>query len=155
MMTVMNKNDYSDAVMKKNDYSDRQVKNDPLTEKIIACCFKVHKELGPGFNERIYQNALKIILGKESIAFKEEAGFDVMFESEKVGRLKIDLLVENKVILELKAVTGIMPKLFETQLLSYLKATGLGVGLLINFGNRQCTVRRLVNTGFYNRGKEQ
>jgi GxxExxY protein len=132
------------TVMDKNDYSDKGVKNDPLTEKIIYCCFKAHKELGPGFNEKIYQNALKILFKEESLGYKSEEMFDVIFQEQKVGKLIIDLLVENKVIVELKAVTGIMPKLFEAQLISYLKVTGLEVGLLINFGNRQCKIRRLV-----------
>jgi len=133
------------TVMKRNDYSDKAVSNDPLTERIIACCFNVHKELGPGFNERIYQNALKILFEKESLGYNNEEIFDVVFQEQKVGKLKIDLLVEDKVIVELKAVTGIMPKLFEAQLISYLKVTGLAVGLLINFGNRMCEIRRLVN----------
>ena len=148
MMTVIKENDCSDKNMMtviENDNSNRVVKNDPLTERIISCCFKVHKELGPGFNERVYQNALKILLKEESLEHKDEEIFDVIFQEQKVGKLKIDLLVEDKVIVELKAVTGIMPKLFEAQLISYLKVTGLEVGLLINFGNRRCDIRRLLN----------
>ena len=136
------------TVMKKNDYSDRVAKNDPLTERIISCCFNVHKELGPGFNEKIYQNGLKILFKKESLEYKSEEMFNVFFQGQKIGKLKLDLLVEDKVIVELKAVTGIMPKLFETQLISYLKVTGLEVGLLINFGNRKCSVRRLMLSSF-------
>ncbi len=135
-------------MMNKNDYSDKGVKNDPLTERIMSCCFSVHKELGPGFNERIYQNALKILFKRESLEYKTEEVFNVVFQGQKIGKLKLALLVEDKVIVELKAVTGMMPKIFETQLISYLKVAGLEVGLLINFGNRKCSVRRLMLSGF-------
>ncbi len=136
------------TMIDKKDYSDRAMRKDPLTEKIISCCFRVHKELGPGFNERIYQNALEILFEQESLGFKTERMFNVFFQGQKVGRLKLDLLVEDQVIVELKAVTGIVPKLFESQLISYLKVTGLEVGLLINFGNRKCSIRRLMLSSF-------
>lgn len=120
------------------------VKNDPLTERIIACCFKVHKELGPGFNEKVYQNALKIIFKDVGLKYTSEKAYSVIFEEQKVGILKIDLLIEDRVIIEVKAVNGILPKVFESQVISYLKVTNLHVGLLVNFGNSQCYVRRLM-----------
>jgi GxxExxY protein len=117
---------------------------DPLTEKIIACCYKIHSQIGPGFQEKIYHNALKIIIKKENIKHESEKEFHVYFDKVKAGTFRCDLLVEEKVIVEIKAVSGRMPILFEHQLLSYLKASGIKVGLLINFGNPSCEVRRLM-----------
>jgi GxxExxY protein len=124
----------------RQDYSER----DPLTAKIIGGCYQVHRELGPGFIERIYLNALKVALKKLELDYEEEKEFSVSFQQEKVGKFRTDLVIENKVILELKAVAGRMPKVFEAQVISYLKAAGLKVGLLVNFGNRSCEVRRLM-----------
>lgn len=117
---------------------------DPLTEKIIACAYKVHSQIGPGFPERIYHNALKLIIKKEELKFDSEKEFQVYFDTIKVGTFRCDLFIEEKVIIEIKAVSGKMPILFEHQLLSYLKASGIKVGLLINFGNPSCEVRRLM-----------
>ncbi len=128
------------TAMKKFDYNDR----DPLTARIIAICYKIHNELGPGFSERIYFNAFKKLLSKENLAYEEEKKFEVLFDGEKVGKFRVDFIVEDKVIVELKAVSGVIPKIFETQVLSYLKASNLTVGLSINFGNRRCRIRRLM-----------
>lgn len=117
---------------------------DPLTERIIACCFKVHSELGPGFNERIYQNALKITLKEADLKYEIEKESEVLFQDKKVGSLKLDLVVEEKVIIEIKALTGNIPDVFKYQLLSYLKVSNLHVGLLVNFGNKSCQVRRFM-----------
>lgn len=117
---------------------------DPLTEKIIACAYKVHSELGPGFNERVYQNTLKLVLEEAKLGFKAEKQYKVTYHDKAVGILKIDLIVEDKVIVEIKAITGNIPKVFEAQVLSYLKTTDYNVGLLINFGDRSCQVRRLM-----------
>jgi GxxExxY protein len=117
---------------------------DPLTARIIACAYRVHSQLGPGLNEKIYHNALKIALESEGLSFKTETEFKVSYQDKQVGALRIDLVVDNKIIVEVKAVLGMMPKVFESQVLSYLKITGCGVGLLINFGNKSCQVRRLM-----------
>ena len=115
---------------------------DPLTGKIIACCFKVHSELGPGFIERIYHNALKLVLEDKGLKYETEKEFIVYFQDKKIGSLKLDLIVEGKVIVEVKSLTGNMPDVFKYQLLSYLKVSNLRVGLLINFGNKSCQVKR-------------
>ena len=120
-----------------------QLLNSRLTEKIIGCSFAVHRGLGPGFNERIYSNALQILFIKEGISFTAEKEFIVMFDKKQVGKFRCDLLIENSVIVELKSVTGNMPKLFYNQLISYLKASKIKTGLLINFGNTSCEVKRL------------
>lgn len=117
---------------------------DPLTEEIIACCFKVHSELGPGFNERIYQNALMLVLKEHSLKYETEKEFTVYFQDKKIGALRLDLILEDKVIVEVKALTGNIPDVFKYQLLSYLKVSNLHVGLLVNFGNKSCQVKRFM-----------
>jgi len=145
---VILKDDYSDINMfttiKKSDYSYNNGERDPLTGKIIQACFHVHTTLGPGFVERIYLNALKIGLEKLSLQFAAEKEFAVKYQDQPSGKFRVDLFVENQVIVELKAVEGRMPKIFESQVISYLKASGIKVGLLVNFGNRSCEVRRLM-----------
>lgn len=117
--------------------------HDSLTEKIIGCCFTVHRELGPGYPEKIYARALQIELDKEKIKFQQEREFNVYFSEQKIGKFRCDLFIENQVIVELKSVTGFIPKLFQSQLLSYLKASKIKTGLLINFGNTSCEIKRL------------
>ncbi|MFC5285133.1 GxxExxY protein [Pedobacter alpinus] len=119
--------------------------NDPLTYKIISCCYEVHKELGPGYLEKIYSKALIIQLESEGLKFECEKEFYVYFKNKFIGTFRCDFYIEGKVILEIKAVTGIQPKLFQTQLLSYLKASKSKTGLLVNFGNSSCEVKRLSN----------
>ena len=121
------------------------IKNDTLTQKIIACAYKVHSELGPGFNEKIYHNALKLALTERGLSYETEKQYKVIYQNQGVGILKIDLLVDSKVIVEIKTVTGIMPKVFESQILSYLKVSNHEVGLLLNFGNNSCHIRRLIS----------
>ena len=117
-------------------------KHDPPTEKIIGCCFEVHRLLGPGFYEKVYSNAIQYQLKLQNLSFVAEKEFKVFFKEQFVGNFRCDILVENVVIVELKSITGILPKLFEVQVLSYLKASKIKTGLLINFGNPSCNVKR-------------
>jgi len=117
-------------------------KKDLLTERIIACCFKIHNELGPGFAERIYHRSLRIALEEEGLKYETEKEFKVLFKGKKVGSLRLDLVVEDKVIIEVKALASNIPEVFKYQLLSYLKVANLKVGLLINFGNKSCQIKR-------------
>jgi GxxExxY protein len=117
--------------------------HDELTQKIIGCCFEVHRSLGPGFIEKIYAKALQIQLNKSGLRFETEKEFNVHFQEQLVGKFRCDLFVENTVIVELKSVTGYTPKLFHNQVLSYLKASKVKTGLLINFGNESCEVKRI------------
>lgn len=119
--------------------------SDPLTYKIISCCYEVHKELGPGYLEKIYSKSLMIQLASQGLRYECEKDFNVFFKGEFVGRFRCDFYIEGKVILEIKAVTGIQPKLFQIQLLSYLKASKSKIGLLVNFGNASCDVKRMSN----------
>ncbi len=114
---------------------------DQLTKRIIGCCFKVHKDLGPGFSEKVYHNALKLLFDKEGLQYESEMEFEVFFLNTKVGNFRADLGVQNEVIIEIKFLSGISPVLFQHQLISYLKASNIHIGLLINFGNKSCQVK--------------
>ena len=116
---------------------------DPLTQTIIGCCYDVHTQLGPGFLEKIYVNTLKIKLQQAGLSYLAEKEFNVIFEGIVIGKFRCDLFVEEQVIVELKSVTGYQPKLFQSQLISYLKASKIKTGLLINFGNTSCEVKRI------------
>ncbi|MDQ7948779.1 MAG: GxxExxY protein [Pedobacter sp.] len=116
---------------------------DKLTQLIIGCCYEVHNHLGPVFLEKIYANALAIKLQQAGLSFQVEKQFDVIFENVVVGKFRCDLFIENKVIVELKSIVGYQPKLFQSQLISYLKASRIKTGLLINFGNSSCEIKRL------------
>jgi GxxExxY protein len=130
--------------------SHRNRITDELTEKIIGACYKVHNQLGPGFSEKVYHNALKVVLKELSLNFNCEKCFSVNFQNIIVGNFRSDLIVEDKVIVEIKAVNGFMPKSFESQIIAYLKATKLNVGLLANFGNKSCVIRRIMNNDPFN-----
>ncbi len=114
-----------------------------LTERIIGCCFKVHRELGPGFDEKVYHNSLKLSFDEEGLGYQSEKEFEVSFLDKKVGSFRPDFLVENQVVIEIKSLSGNIPAVFENQLVSYLKASGIHIGLLINFGNKSCQVKRV------------
>jgi GxxExxY protein len=115
-----------------------------LTERIIGCCFKIHRDLGPGFNEKVYHNALKLLFDKEGLQYESEKEFEVFFLNKKVGSFRADLVVQNEVIIEIKSLLGNIPVLFQHQLISYLKASDIHIGLLINFGNKSCQVKRVM-----------
>ena len=114
-----------------------------LTEKIIGLCLEVHKSLGPGFPEKVYHKALELILLKNDFEYDSEKEFNVMFLNKLVGKFRVDFVVNKKVIVEIKAITGDFPEVFEAQVISYLKASGLEVGILVNFGNDKLNVKRL------------
>jgi GxxExxY protein len=117
---------------------------DQLTERIIGCCFGAHRQLGPGFSERIYHNALKLLFDKEGLRYQSEKEFEVFYLNKKIGTFRADLVVEDRVTTEIKSLAGNIPALFQNQLISYLRVSGLHIGLLINFGNKSCQVKRVV-----------
>jgi GxxExxY protein len=98
---------------------------DQLTERIIGCCFKIHRDLGPGFSEKIYQNALRLLLNQEGLRYQTEKEFEIFYLNKKVGSFRADLVVEEKVIVEIKSLAGNISTLFQNQLVSYLKASGI------------------------------
>tara|TARA_B100000315_G_scaffold190081_1_gene180058 strand:- start:896 stop:1279 length:384 start_codon:yes stop_codon:yes gene_type:complete len=117
-------------------------RKEELTDKIIETCINVHKELGPGFLESIYQNALIIELKRKKLTFESEKAVNVEYLGIKVGTHKIDLLIEGEVVVELKTVEE-MHKKYYAQVRSYLKALNKDVGLLVNFADFKIDIRRV------------
>lgn len=113
-----------------------------LTDCIIKSCITVHKQLGPGFIESIYHKALEIELEKQGLEFETEKEYKVFYSGTEVGTHRLDLLVEDTVIVELKTVEEIHNKYY-AQLRSYLKAANKPVGLLVNFADFKVDVRRV------------
>ncbi len=105
-----------------------------ITEKIIAAAIEVHQTLGPGLLESIYEKALAIELGKQKLAVETQKELPVQYKGIPVGNFRVDIVVEGKIVLELKSVERHDP-VFEAQLLSYLKMGDYPLGLLINFNN--------------------
>jgi GxxExxY protein len=113
-----------------------------LTEIIINAFYQVYNTLGYGFLEKVYENALKLELGKRGLGVRAQMPIKVSYEGEIVGEYFADLLVEDKVIIEIKTAEKLRPE-HEMQLFHYLKATGIEVGLLINFGPEPKVKRKL------------
>jgi len=116
-----------------------------MTEEIICCFYHVYNTLGDGFLEKVYENALAIELGERGLPVQQQVPVQVSYKRVPVGHYVCDLLVDNKVIVEIKAVRSLQPE-HEAQILNYLKATGLEVGLLLNFGRRPEIRRRIYTT---------
>ena len=114
-----------------------------LTEKIIKAAIKVHKKLGPGFIEKLYQRALEIELANNKIPVEREKLLKLTYGGVNVGSDKVDFEVEGKVLVELKAVSE-RSNIHRAQLISYLKASGHKVGLLINFAQIKLQVKRII-----------
>jgi GxxExxY protein len=114
-----------------------------LSGKIIEAAISVHKELGPGFLESIYESALMVALRHRGIVYDSQKEVTVMFEGEEVGVHRLDLLVEGQIVVELKAIKALEDIHF-AQVKSYLKATALHVGLLMNFYSPTLVVKRIV-----------
>ena len=115
-----------------------------LSKRIIGAALEVHRELGPGFLESIYEEALKIDLSEHDLSFEAQKEIKIEYLGLDVGLHRLDLVVENQIIVELKAVKELTDVHF-AQLRSYLKATGLKVGLLLNFAKPKLEIRRVVN----------
>ncbi len=113
-----------------------------LTEKILQCAFEVINELGSGFLESVYEKAMIIALKEKGLSVYSQKPIKVYFRKKVVGEYFADLFVENKVIVELKAVKLILPE-HKAQVINYLKGTGVKIGLLINFGNKKLEYNRL------------
>lgn len=113
-----------------------------LTGKILEACFEVSNELGAGFLESVYQNALLIALKQKGLNVQAQFPLAVTFRGEPVGQFYADILVDSKVIVELKAISALSGE-HQAQVLNYLKGTGIEVGLLINFGRPKLEYKRL------------
>ena len=115
-----------------------------LSKKIIGAALEVHRELGPGFLENIYEEALKVDLNEHGLQFESQKEIEIEYLGVVVGTHRLDLVIEGKIVVELKAVNEIAD-IHLAQLRSYLKAMGLRVGLLLNFAKPTLQIRRVVN----------
>ena len=134
-MTVQNK--------KQNTGRSGIVHKD-LCYKFVQACYEVHNILGPGYSEKIYEEAMERELTGQGVTIDRQRIVAVVYKGEKVGEYRLDSVADEKVLLEFKAVLE-LNSIFESQVLSYLKASGLKLGLLINFGGKKVEVKRIVN----------
>ncbi len=115
-----------------------------LSYRIMEAVFEVHNRLGPGFSEEIYHRALITELEVRDIPFETQKSINILYREKTIGTYRLDLVVDGKIIIELKAVAS-LNDLFKQQVVSYLKATGLRLGILINFGSRRVEYTRIAN----------
>lgn len=135
-----NKSELLKALFEDNNSKDEINK---ITEKIIGCAYKVANELGCGFLEKVYENALAYELGKLDLKVEQQKQVKVFYDKIEVGFYETDLVVQDVVLVELKGVKN-LDEAHKAQCLNYLKATGLKICLLINFGNPRVEVKRFV-----------
>ena len=121
----------------------RREEIDKLTGKIIGLAIKVHQTLGPGFVEKVYEKALSYEFKREKLKFSNQTVIKVQYEDLEIGNQRVDFIVEEEIILEIKSVSQII-ELFEHQILSYLKASDKKVGLILNFGRKSLEIKRVV-----------
>ena len=114
-----------------------------LTYLINGAIFEVNRELGAGFLEKVYENALLVELNERGLKVECQVPIKVKYKGKEVGEYYADIVVENQVILEIKAVDSLQ-KIHEAQLLNYLKATGYKIGLLVNFAHPKAEIKRFV-----------
>ena len=125
------------------DADERRSRLDQITERIIGCVHQVSNVLGTGFLEKVYENALAVELRQVGIQVEQQHRIEVRYRDVLVGDFVADLLVEGCVVVENKAITS-LNDIHVAQCLNYLKATGLQVCLLVNFGSPKATVKRVV-----------
>ena len=113
----------------------RDTEKDKITEGIIGCAIEVHRQLGPGLLEGIYEAALCVELEEAGWQFRRQVAIPVLYKGKTIGEYRLDLLVEDGVVVEIKSVERFDP-VFEAQVLTYLRVTGKRVGLLLNFNSR-------------------
>ncbi|MFN8143551.1 MAG: GxxExxY protein [Bacteroidia bacterium] len=123
---------------------NEKYKHSELTAKIIGCAFEVHKTLGNGFQEVIYQRALQIEMAQHGISFHREFEMPVLYKGEQIGTRRVDFLVEETISVELKALIQLEP-VHLAQAINYLEAYNLEIGLLLNFGATSLEIKRLTN----------
>ena len=122
---------------------DEKLVAEDLTYRIRASIFAVANTLGPGFLEKVYENSLAIELRRAGLVVRTQVPIRVFYKRQIVGDYQADMLIENHVLLELKAVRDLRPE-HEAQLLNYLRATRKPVGLLVNFGQPRVQIKRMV-----------
>lgn len=115
--------------------------HEELTSTILSACFEVSNELGAGFLESVYEKAMLIALRHKGLKAIAQFPIEVSFRGESVGQYYADIFVEDTIIVEIKTITALSPE-HKAQVINYLKATGIEVGLLVNFGNPKLEYRR-------------
>jgi GxxExxY protein len=136
-----------------NDEKEKGLPYSEVTRDILSCCFEVMKELGPGFLESVYRNALFIVLRERGLQVEVEQPFQVSFRGTIIGRYSADLVVNNTVIVELKCGDGLIRE-HQAQLFNYLKVSKLPIGLLVNFKRRKLEWKRLQSNEEYFHAEE-
>ncbi len=126
-----------------SDHTNENYYKSLVTGRIIGCAQKVHRFLGNGFQEVIYQRALEIELGKSGLSFEREKEMDIFYEDILIGHRRVDFLVEGDVMVELKALTKFEDVNF-AQAINYIEAYKVRIGLLINFGAKSLEVKRFI-----------
>jgi GxxExxY protein len=133
------------------DTNEDEILYKDLAYKIVGLAMRVHRELGYGFLEKVYENALMVLFRREAIEAKQQAPITVYFEKEVVGNYYADILVEDKVILEIKPARhpagGSVEKIIDAhiaQTLNYLKATGLRLAIILNFSREKLEYKRII-----------
>jgi len=126
---------------------DEKYKYSELTSTIIGCAITVHKTLGNGFQEVIYQRALEIEMSLSGLSFKREFEMPIFYRDQQIGTRRVDFLVDDVISVELKAITSLEAVHF-AQAINYLEAYNLEIGLLINFGETSLIFKRLTNKKF-------
>ena len=126
---------------------DNNFKYSDKTEKIIKCAYNVHNYLGNGFPEVIYQRCMEIEFDKQSLTFKREIEKPIYYCDTLVGSRRVDFIVEDVILLELKAIKELSENYY-SQILNYLKAYKLEIGLLINFGEKELKIKRFIQTNY-------
>jgi GxxExxY protein len=124
---------------------EKDYKYSDITRKIIGAAMKVHSALGNGFQEVIYQRALAIEMTKQGIAFQREMEMPIFYDGQDIGTRRVDFFVEDKIMVELKAVTK-LEDVHLAQAINYLEAYNMEIGLLLNFGAKSLEFHRLVNS---------
>jgi len=127
--------------------TEEQYKYSGLTRKIIGCAMEVHKILGNGFQEVIYQRALTKEMDLQNVSFSREHEMPIFYKEEQIGTRRVDFLVEEKVSVEIKAITK-LENVHLAQAINYLEAYNLEIGLLINFGAKSLEFKRLINSKY-------
>jgi len=120
------------------------MKYEELTHKIIGCSMEVHKALGNGFQEVIYQRALEIELGFQGLLFEREKELPIFYRGQNIGTRRVDFFIDGKVMVELKAIIE-LEDVHLAQAKNYLEAYKMEVGLLVNFGAKSLQFKRLIN----------
>ncbi len=126
---------------------NEQYKYSALTEKIIRCALEVHKIIGNGFQEVIYQRALEMEMNLQGLKFSREFEMPIFYKNNRIGTRRVDFLVEDVISVEIKAVIQ-LEDVHMAQAINYLEAYNLEIGLLINFGSKSLTFKRLTNSKF-------